>query len=210
MFIKDQARQYCLNAVGKHIARKDSMLITGNYGCGKTSLLKQIKNNPSIVRVRSLGSLYQLLGRIAGVKEAVPHHKAKYLDYRCEHPATLIIDEAQHLPNNLYPYLKIIIDSGSSVILAGLPELKATLKARHADVLSRLTHIELEPLGESDMFQLVKDDFDPDAFSGIYGCTRDMRVITSIIKNCRDYIEDHQLSKVDEDTVLKFINEDDE
>lgn len=210
MFIKDNARQYCLNAVTKHMARKDSLLITGNYGCGKTSLLKQIKNTPSITRVRSLGSLYQLLGRMAGVKEAVPNHKAKYLDYLCEHPATLIIDEAQHLPQAVYPYLKIIIDAGSSVILCGLPELRSALKARHPDVLSRLTHIELEPLSEADMFQLVESDFERDAFSTIYGSTCDMRVMMNHVKNCRDYMEAMHLDKVDLDTVLQFIKDDED
>lgn len=207
MFIKDQARQSCLNAISSHMQRKDSLLITANYGCGKTSLLKEIKNSPTVIRVRSLGSLYQLLGRIAGVKEAKPHHKEKYLDFRCDHPVTLIIDEAQHLPHSLYPYLKIIMDAGTSIILSGLPELHDTLKNKHPDVLSRLTHIQLEPLSEDDLFSLVKDDFDADAFSVIYGSTYDMRMMMSHIKNCRDYIKSNGLKTVDIDTVLQFINE---
>lgn len=207
MFIKDQARQVCLNAVTSHIARKDSLLITANYGCGKTSLLKEIKNSPTVLRIRSLGSLYQLLGRIAGVKDADPRHKNKYLDFRCDHPLTLIIDEAQHLPYSLYPYLKIIMDTGTSVILAGLPELHDTLKNKHPDVLSRLTHIQLEPLSEEDLYSLVNEDFDADAFSVIYGSTYDMRMMMSHIANCRDYIAGNNLQTVSIDTVLQFIKE---
>jgi hypothetical protein len=207
MFIKDQARINCLNAITSHIARKDSLLVTANYGCGKTCLLKEIKNSPTVIRIRSLGSLYQLLGRIAGVKDADPRHKNKYLDYRCDHPVTLIIDEAQHLPHSLYPYLKIIMDTGTSVILAGLPELHDSLKNKHPDVLSRLTHIQLEPLSEDDLYSLVKDDFDADAFSVIYGSTYDMRMMMSHIKNCRDYISGNNLKTVGIDTVLQFIND---
>jgi len=207
LFIKDQARHNCLNAVTSHIVRKDSLLIAANYGCGKTRLLKEIKNSPTIVRIRSLGSLYQLLGRIAGVKDAEPRHKDKYLDFRCDHPVTLIIDEAQHLPHSLYPYLKIIMDAGTSVILAGLPELHDTLKNKHPDVLSRLTHIQLEPLSEDDLYGLVKDDFEADAFSVIYGSTYDMRMMMSHIKNCRDYITSNQLQMVTVDIVLQFIKE---
>ena len=208
-FIKDESRTYCLNAIEKHINRKASLMITGNYGSGKTDLLKQIKNNSKIIRVRSLGSLYQLLGRIAGVKEARPHHKAKYLDYRCENPCIVIIDEAQDLPIDIYPYLKIIIDAGNVVILAGLPELHSILKNRHPDVLSRLTPIQLKPLTEADMFALVKDDFEEDAFAILYGSTEDMRVMTSCIQNCRDYLEANGLTKVDADIVEKFIDMED-
>lgn len=207
-FIKDQARDYCLNAIASHIKRKKSILITGNYGAGKTDLLKQIKSGPNVVRVRSLGSLYQLLGRIAGVKEARPHHKEKYLDYRCENPVTIVIDEAQHLPLDLYPFMKIIIDAGSSIVLAGLPELRHTLKARHPDVLSRLTHIPLEPLAEEDLYQAVASDFDMDAFSIIYGSTNDMRVMMTVVDNCRDYLSTVGGSRIDMDIVLKFINDD--
>ncbi|ASF47025.1 ATP-binding protein [Methylovulum psychrotolerans] len=205
MFVTDEARAHCLGAIRSHIDRKDSLLITANYGCGKTALLKQMKNTSTTVRVRSLGSLYQLLARIAGVKDANPRHKDRYLDYRCEHPATIIIDEAQDLPHAIYPYLKIVMDAGSSIILAGLPELFDALKDRHPDVKSRLTHIKLEPLTEGDMFKLVSDDFDPDAFSIIYGSSFDMREMMSHIKNCRDYIKANNITTVGIDTVMKFI-----
>lgn len=205
MFITDDARNHCLIAIGRHIDRRDSLLITGDYGCGKTTLLKQVKTTASTIRVRSLGSLYQLLGRIAGVKDAVPHHKARYLDYRCDNPANIIIDEAQHLPDQLYPYLKIIMDAGSCIVLAGLPELREKLKARHPDVLSRLTAIKLEHLDGDDMFELVKDDFDEDAFQAIYGLTNDMRLMMSQVKNCRDYAEANGIQRIDIGIVTKFI-----
>jgi predicted AAA+ superfamily ATPase len=207
-YVHDEARKYALNAITKRISRKQSVMLTGHYGSGKTSLLKQIKNTATTVRVRSLGSLYQLLGRIDGVNDPVPYYKAKYLDHRCAHPATIIIDEAQHLPHSLYPYLKIIMDSGSSVILAGLPELRQTLVDKHPDVLSRLTHIELEPLAEQDLYAHLGADFEEDAFSAIYGSTGDMRVMMSIVQDCRDYAEAKGVNSIGMDLVSMFIRDD--
>jgi hypothetical protein len=205
MFIKDPARQFCLNAINSHIARKASVLITANHGCGKTQLLRQIQNTAATVRVRSLGSLHQVLGRIAEIKETLPMHKDKYLDYRCEHPTTIIIDEAQDLDRGIWPYFKIMADHGNSLILAGRSGIYDTLQNRHPDMLSRLTHIKLEPLSEDDMFDLVKNDFDADAFSIIYGSTYDMRTMRRHIDNCRDYINANGLTKVDIDVVTKFV-----
>lgn len=211
-YIIDQPRQYCLNAIAKHIerrttSRKHSILITGDYGCGKSELLKQVKMPGGVIRVRSLGSLYQVLGRMAGDKEAKPHLKEFYLEQRCETPAVIIIDEAQHLPDSIYPYMKIIMDAGNCVILAGLPDVKKTLKNKYTDLLSRFTHIGLKRLSEKDMFGLVSDTFDDDAFNGIYGATEDMGTIISIVENCLDYLAEHDLKKVDIDIAEKFCKE---
>lgn len=207
MFILDPARETYLKAINSHIRRKANVLVTANHGSGKSELLRQIKNSQSTLRVRSLGSLYQLLGRIANVKEPEPRHKAKYLDYRCEHPCTVIIDEAQHLPDAIWPYVKIMMDAGNSFIFAARPDLHDTLKDRHPDVLSRVKHLKLEPLAEADMYKLVQADFDEDAFSVIYGSTYDMRVMVNHIDNCRDYAVEHKLEKVSIDIVMQFVGE---
>lgn len=208
MYIKDNARHYCLNAINNHIKRQGSILITAQHGCGKTELLKQIKNTQDTVRARSLGSLYQVLGRIAGVKEPTPMRKGKYLDQRCNHPATVIIDEAQDLPSTIWPYIKIMIDAGNSFILAGRPEIKDALEERHPDVLSRLTHIPINLLAEDDMYQLVKDDFDQDAFSVIYAASYDMRVMMTQVANCRDYMHEQGLKRIDVMTASRFVSTD--
>jgi AAA+ ATPase superfamily predicted ATPase len=209
MFIKDTAREHCLNAIENHIKRASGrgILVTANYGSGKTELLRQIKNNAKTVRVRSLGSLYQVLARIAGSQEAKPMHKGKYLDHRCEHPTTIIIDEAQDLPNTIWPYIKIMMETRSTFVLAGLPELHDFLKGRHPDVLSRLTHIGLEPLPEESMFQLVQEYFEPDAFSLIYGATYDMRVMMGKVESCFDYIKENGIKRVDLEVAMQFMED---
>lgn len=208
-YIIDKPRQACLNAVRRHIdrartSRKHSVLITGEYGCGKSELLKQIKLPGGLIRVRSLGSLYQVLGRMAGDKDAKSHLKEFYLEQRCETPAVIIIDEAQHLPESVYPYLKIIMDAGNCVILAGLPDVKKLLKNKYRDLLSRFTHIELKRLSKADMYSLVSDKFDEDDFDSIYGATEDMGTIISIVENCLDYINEHNLPSVSTDIVIMF------
>jgi AAA domain len=206
-FLIDASRQACLNSITAHVRRAGSCVITGNYGSGKTELLKQIAH-PSAVRVRSLGSLYQVLGSMAGVSEPSWRAKEKYLNQLIAHPRVIIIDEAQHLAERVYPYLKIIMDAGNSIILSGLPDLHDSLRARHPDVLSRMTHLKLGVLSQDEMSKLLPD-FTPAAVSVLYGhkSNPNMREMMSIVAICRDYASESKLDVIDVDTVSLFAFE---
>lgn len=207
MFIIDEQRQKCLNAIARRMERKKSILITANYGSGKTELLAQIKPAQNILRVRSLGSTYQILGDIVGDTRPGAHKKRDYLKYICTHPVVIIFDECQNLPADIFPYFKEFMDTGTSIILAGLPIAKDFIKANGPDVRSRLLCVSIDILSEADLFKNVKDTFEPDAFSCLYGSTFDMRVMTNCIDNCLDYAAENGLKLVDVDTVLKFIED---
>jgi len=204
-FITDKSRQSCLNAIHANIKRGDSCFITGAYGSGKSELLKQI-NDPAAIRMRGVGSLYQLLGKMAGVRYASPRAKDSYLNSLCDHPRVIMIDEAQELPESIYPYLKIIMDEGNSLILAGLPELRDLLKAKYPDVLSRLIVLKLNPLDLDDIRKLLPD-FSKDAVDLLHGSTNNMREMMKIVTSCRDYVSSEKLASVDVDTALQFIDE---
>jgi hypothetical protein len=182
------------------------VLLIGEYGTGKTELLKQIRL-PNAVRVSPLGGVYQVLARMTKAAYAKPHHKDLYMDVLINHPRLLIIDEAQHLPEGIFPYLKIIMDAGNSMVLAGLPELQDKLRKFHADVLSRLTSIKINILSYEDMLTLVPD-FDADDFGIIYNSMNNMRAMMTVIKNCRDYAEQNNITRIDYQTIELFMQGD--
>ena len=117
-----------------------------------------------------------------------------------------MIDEAQHLAERVYPYLKIIMDAGCSVILSGLPDLHDLLRNRHPDVLSRMTHLKLEPLGAEELKRLLPD-FDAEAVEVLHGSTANMREMMSVADNCRDYKLTNGLKTVTVEVVLMFVGD---
>jgi len=202
-FIEDDARIAAKNAVLSHIRRQSSLLICGHYGVGKTALLKRLLS-PNIVNVNPLGGAYQILGRMVRVYDANPRNKQIYLNILLAQPRTIFIDEAQHLPKEIFPYLKLIMDAGNSVVAAGLFDLYDILRTKHPDVLSRMTLVRLPVLNYDDMLKLVPD-FEESAFEAIYGQIENMREIIQVINNCRDYIKKGE--KITVNTVLKFLPE---
>jgi ABC-type dipeptide/oligopeptide/nickel transport system ATPase component len=203
-FITDEQRKYALKAVASHVKRKDSLLIIGAYGSGKTELLKQLRIT-NAVRVRPLGGVYQILGAMCQIADAKPRNKDKYLDMLCAYPRPIIIDEAQHLPEGLFPYLKIIMDAGCPLILAARESLHENLRTKHADVLSRMTVIPLSILGYEDMNAMMPDFID-DSFSCVYTSMSNMREMMTVVKNCRDYAGEHGLSTIDDEVISQFVN----
>lgn len=207
-FIKDANRESCLNAISSRISRNGSCVITGDFGSGKTELLKQVRHE-RVVRVRSLGRLYEIMASMAGVHDAREKDIQKYLNRLCDHPRVIVIDEAHHLTRRVYPYLKIIMDTGSTVVLAGLPDLHDTLRNHYPDVLSRMTHLKVTVLSQDDIAILLPE-FTPAAVSVLYGYKDkpDMReILENIAESCRDYARDIKLEKIDVDTVSLFVFE---
>lgn len=202
-FIEDYARKAALSAVKSHARRKDSLLIVGEYGTGKTELLKQVKL-ANAVKVSPLGGVYQILGRMCKTYNANPRHKDQYMDTLVNHPRPIIIDEAQHLPEGIFPYLKIIMDAGNTLVLVGLPVLRDDLRKRHEDVLSRLTTIKLGVLSYDDMLSLVPD-FDADDFGIIYNNLHNMRAMMTVVKNCRDYAEANSIKVINHEIIELFL-----
>jgi len=203
LYIEDNVRLSIKNAVRSHINRRDSLLIIGEYGSGKSSLLKNIKTS-KILDINPLGGTYQVLARMAKQYDPCPMHKSKYLEMIISHKPTIFIDEAGLLPKDIFPYLKMAMDNGVSIVMAGLQDFYDNLKTRHPDIASRMTLVKMYPLGYEDMKKLVPD-FEEDAFDVLHGGAPNMRQLMQVVKNCRDRITVENHDKVTVELVLEFL-----
>jgi replication-associated recombination protein RarA len=209
-YLVDENRQKCINAVNSHVKRNASVLFTGDYGSGKTEFLKQLNKkelNKPLIKVCSLFPLYKILGDMAEVQNVSPRQKAEYLNKICGKQKVFIIDEAQDLDKKVFPYFKLIIDSGNSLIMAGRPQIHEILANDYPDLLSRFTHIEINILGYEQLLELLKGQycFDDDAVDYLYGASNNMRQMINIAENCYESMKADKLLTVNEDMVREFI-----
>lgn len=213
-FIVDAEREKAKERAMRRIEKGRSVLFYGNYGVGKSAMLAhlvaELKKTRTVVEVRPLGGVFQLLGEMCGVMEAGHWNKNKYLQTLCDHPRIIVIDEAQHLKHEIFPYLKIIMDAGNIVIFGGLTELIDKMKARHPDILSRMMRLEVLPIKFDDLkAEVNKTDmpqFNNDALTMIYN-GESMRVWIEAIENCRAYAFKNGLEVIDYNIVEMFTED---
>lgn len=206
-FIFNPQREHFITWIDKRIKQQRDILIIGDYGVGKSSFIKEIKKKyPKAMLVNPLGSICQLLGEMCGVVEVAYWQKPKYIQQLKDHPRMIIIDEAQHLRPDFYPYLKMISDYGNTLILSGLIELADILKERHPDILSRMMRMTLEPVAADEFKRYLSDQFEADAIKVINGKAGCMREMVEIIDDCLDYIAEKKLPKVTEDLAYSIAH----
>jgi GTPase SAR1 family protein len=204
-YIIDLRRKFALKDIENHIKRGDSVLILGEYGTGKTELLKQIKGKASRIW-RPRGTVDQVLNRIlkpnAKGTESKSRDRVDLEEALCATPRTIIIDEVGDMSKSIWPSVKAIMDSGSPIIMAGKPNFLEFLKGKHEDILSRLTVIPMDILSEEDFRSLAKD-FNEDAFTILYDLGN-MRSMDKVIKNCRDFADEKGIKTITANIVDMF------
>jgi len=219
MYIEDERRKRYMNAVQNRIREGKSVLIYGRFGCGKSEFIRQIETPQRCKRIEieSLASVHVILGTILetmgiadfSIKPPSAMHKSRYLQAikGIDKKYLLIIDEANDLKKQTWPYLKRIMDAGVSIILSGKPKIIQFLENNHKDILSRLKLLPLVPVGPED-FKAALPDFDPLAVEIIYGeVNNDIRKMTEeLIPDCRNYITANNYEKVTPEVANMFCD----
>ncbi|MCP3965820.1 MAG: ATP-binding protein [Lentisphaerae bacterium] len=213
-FINDKRRVSYLHSVYGRIYQGKSVLIEGAYGVGKTRFLKLIKPKKIIpVWLESLDSKHEILASILQLLnyEAAASYlrTSAHLKKICNLTGFfIIIDEANDLNQQVWPYFKRIIDSGIPIIFAGLPNVKTFLASVHADILSRLKVLTLFPIVVEDFIQKYKNDIMPEAIEQIYAITDgDMRKFEEICNDCIDKAKELNSNIVDINIALTFLSD---
>ena len=148
-FINDQRRISYLRSAYTRMYRGQSILIEGVYGVGKTKFLELIKPKKlTTVWLESLDNKHETMASILQELnyEAKASHwrTSAHLKKICNLSGFfIIIDEANDLDRRVWPYFKRIIDSGTPMIFAGLPNVRTFLASEHPDILSRQAVTEL-------------------------------------------------------------------
>jgi len=148
-------------------AKEPYMLLTGESGSGKTSLLRQVGREIDRCRIRlfyfnlarlSPAGLVRVLARSLRMPplRSQPETVMAMSKLLHEEPwhALIVVDEAQMVPEETFAELRTLAEveldglSPISVLLSGLPDLRERLKAPHLSPMWRriLTRIEITGL----------------------------------------------------------------
>jgi general secretion pathway protein A len=188
------SRQAVVEGLCEAIAERDSVLLTGEPGVGKTSILRALRHRLDHSGVKltychnaTLGrrDFYRQLSVALGLSAkataaslfyAVSTHIEELAKERV-HPVFLL-DEAQLLHQDTLDHLHILLNYGwdsralLSIVLIGLPELSDQLQLRrNRSLYSRLhRRFQIEPLTPSDTSaylarQLERVNGNPDVFA---------------------------------------------
>ena len=181
------------------------VVLTGEIGAGKTTLLEQflseLDDNTTVVRIHQtqvtavqfLQGLLVQLGirpfnmRKAELLDTLSNHLRKLLAQGRR--VVIVIDEAQNLDTTVLEEIRMLSDIGPgagrvvSIILAGQPELSATLDSPALEQLSQRTRLRfhLKALTDQETGQYIRhrlglagadrDIFDPETFPLVYRFT---------------------------------------
>lgn len=212
-FISDKRRISYLSAIYNRIYRGQSVLIEGGYGVGKTRFLDLLQPKKlQAVRVDSLFNIHETLSLILQdlnyETKATYRRTPEYLKKICNlNNCFIIIDEASDLDRRVWPYFKRIIDSGTPMVFAGLPQVRTYLTSEHPDILSRLKTLILYPIVVED-FIAEYHDFKQEAVEQIYMATKgDMRKFEEVCTDCRDRAKELNYTFVDLNLAMEFIKD---
>lgn len=213
-FINDKRRISYLKSIHVRIGTGQSILIEGEYGAGKSRFLNLINSKKlKCVKVESLFNIHEMLASILqelnyDVK-AHFNYSPKYLKMICKLTDYYIkIDEANDIRENVWPYLKRIIDAQIPIIFAGLPKVRTYLTSNHPDILSRLKTLILYPITVEDFILDYKKEFESEAIEQIYMATKgDMRKFKEVCADCLIKAKDKKGSFVDVNTAVSMLDE---
>lgn len=212
-FISDKRRVSYLRATYNRIYRRQSVLIEGDFGAGKTRFLELLR--PKKLRAVRVESLFNIHETLASILEELNYETTatyrrtpQYLKMICNlSNCFIIIDEASDLDTRVWPYLKRIIDAGVPIVFGGLPNVRTYLSRNHPDILSRLKILILYPIVVEDFIVEYKD-IQQEAIEQIYMSVKgDMRKFKEICADCRDRTKELDYKFVDLNLALEFISD---
>lgn len=214
VFVKDKQRESFLNVIHNRLERGKSSLIIGTYGCGKTGLLGQIRPKKRVAWVNAVQPVHLILSEILDqlgrkVNPRNLQNKGLYLNMILEQKFVLLIDEANDLRPEFYPYLKRIIDSGSPAVMAGLDDDKRSIEVfmseHHPDILSRFRILKLKSVGSEDL-KAQMQRFEPDAVDILYGASGgNLRIFHDLCDDCADKAVEMKSEKVTTAIAVMFV-----
>ena len=150
------------------------MLITGEVGCGKTTLIRfllsRVDSNVTVGLIANVGrSFDRLLQWVCmafgleyrGVEDAALHDTfSQFLirEYAANRRVLLIVDEAQNLGRSLLEDLRVLTNINADkhvvlqVVLVGQPELRATINDPNLSQLAQRISVDhhMEPLSHEE------------------------------------------------------------
>lgn len=212
-FISDKRRVSYLRATYNRIYRRQSVLIEGDFGAGKTRFLELLR--PKKLRAVRVESLFNIHETLASILEELNYETTatyrrtpQYLKMICNlSNCFIIIDEASDLDTRVWPYLKRIIDAGVPIVFGGLPNVRTYLSRNHPDILSRLKILILYPIVVEDFIVEYKN-IQQEAIEQIYMSVKgDMRKFKEICADCRDRAKELDYKFVDLNLALEFISD---
>jgi len=196
--IQDQFYKDAMHIIAQRIKKGKSTLVAGVTGSGKTTLLNTVDYR-GLRKTRLVWrSLYPITLSISEMMQqltpyeckASPMKMGQYIREICGQNVVVTLDEAQHMRDSLWPYVKMMIDEGVPFVIAGVPELYKELKGKHPDILSRLRLIVTVNMASEDVFQKYKDLINKDVIDYVYGlCDFNARYLFDYIENIVDFYE---------------------
>ena len=205
--IMDKMRSTFLETINFRLRQNKSVMIFGEYGVGKTTLLSQIdtlKLNKMFIRIESLDAIEKILAHILNesgfnvpsTRNSLSDNLKKIKDELTG--VVLLIDEAQELKRSCWPYMKRIMDSSIPIIFAGTKELKSTLLNKHKDILSRVVRLELQQIDRMDIENKHSENADRDAIQYLLGKTEsNMRIYFEYFEQCMARAKELKKDKID-------------
>jgi Cdc6-like AAA superfamily ATPase len=215
VFVTDSLRESFINVIHNRIHRGKSSLIIGTYGSGKTRLLDKISvKKKRIVRVNSVQPVHIIFSDILSqlgrkVNPRNLQNKGVYLNMILQESFVMLIDEANDLRPEFYPYLKRIMDSGSPAVLAGLDDerrsIEAYLSENVPDIYSRFRVLRMKSVDSEDLKKSMPK-FEPDAIDMIYGAAGgNLRIFHDLCDDCADKALEMKSEKVTVAIAAMFV-----
>lgn len=202
-WIEDERRKLFMNAIYNSARKGESSLLVGEFGSGKTTMLGMVApRSRQKVELESLDDINELLASILNQCKfnVMPHYHlvSQHLREVCAlNDIIVVVDEVNDIRPKIWPYFKRMMNAGIPMILAGLPETRTYLERKHADILSRLRVLDLQPIN-SEEYKRVFPMFDADAIDLIYAATgANMRLFERITGDCLEKLEETGAKTVD-------------
>jgi type II secretory pathway predicted ATPase ExeA len=212
-FIQTKRNTTNLSILQRRIASGKSTMLLGERGTGKSRMLKELMDkyhdDKSIVyNISGLGSVSQLLGRMAGDPDIRVHRKQEYIDQLIARPRKIFQDEGQDMTKDIYPYLKMLIDAGNVFVIAGHDHLEEKMtRAKSRDVMRRFQMLQVKSLFKKELEDsgLFKD-IAPDALQWLDNVAESTGVFMDTIEDCRHYAKEQQLKIIPLEIVQDIFN----
>jgi len=216
LVIIDQKRKKFLEEIIYRMNRQRSVMLIGEFGVGKTTLLNQIKAEHTVLKkiitIESLDPIESILADIinqvnqegaVGTRTRVPRHLRKVRSLK---NIGIMVDEAHELRRSTWPYFKRIMDSGIPILFAGMPELRDYIEERHGDIRSRLRVFELEEVAREEITSHICEKIPEEVLKYLLGfCDSNMRYFFEYLEDCKRMAKKMGKDQIDMEVAEKVV-----